>query len=314
MKEKKSTRAGIWKPVIRFIILIISMFIYLGLGAVIFNRLETDNNIASQRQLYNSLIEFMDDHRCVSNESLNDFFVHVDQAIQTSVVSITRQSRIRDPSTLWDIPTSFFFTSTIVTTVGYGNFAPVTDGGRIFCSFYAFIGIPLTGWFLLTVGDALQVYWSKIRKFTHRLTVKIPYNFARRCGHFIIYTILILTILLLIPGTILMFTEGWDFHVAVYYCFITFSTIGFGDLVAGDVHQQTVVMWIMSITHVIFLLMGLSIMSMALKGMGKSQKTSFKRAKMVVRVLVLKASRNKTKDHTPTTLPVDMNTVNKSQV
>lgn len=118
MEEKKSTRAGISKPVIRFIILIISMFIYLGLGAVIFNRLETDNNIASQRQLYNSLIEFMDDHRCVSNESLNDFFVHVDQAIQTSVVSITRQSRIRDPSTLWDIPTSFFFTSTIVTTVG----------------------------------------------------------------------------------------------------------------------------------------------------------------------------------------------------
>ncbi|XP_041469428.1 potassium channel subfamily K member 4-like [Lytechinus variegatus] len=315
MKER-SKKSGILRPFVRFIILIISMFIYLAIGAVVFNRLENDNNIASQRKLYESLIEFMDDHPCLSNESLQYFFENVDKAIEMSVVSVTRQSRIRDSSALWDIPTSFFFTSTIVTTIGYGNFAPKTDGGRIFCSFYAFIGIPLTGWFLLTIGDALQVYWNKIRHQTHRLTVKIPHELTRRCIHFIIYSTFILIILLLFPGFVLMYTEGWSYQDAVYYCFITFSTIGFGDLVAGDSQKHNVGLWILNVTHVVFLLMGLSIMSMALKGMGNSQKTSYKRAKTAVRDLVQKASRKKRQKSPPVTIPIDLNTsnVSKSQV
>lgn len=30
-----------------------------------------------------------------------------------------------------------------------------------------------------------------------------------------------------------MIMEKWDYHLAVYYAFVTLSTIGFGDYVAG---------------------------------------------------------------------------------
>jgi len=40
---------------------------------------------------------------------------------------------------------SILFTFTIVSTIGYGNFAPSTDGGKIFLMVYAAVGIPLVG-------------------------------------------------------------------------------------------------------------------------------------------------------------------------
>lgn len=46
--------------------------------------------------------------------------------------------------------TSVFYTTTLLTTIGYGNLVPVTFKGRIFCIFYALFGVPLI---LITVAD-----------------------------------------------------------------------------------------------------------------------------------------------------------------
>ncbi len=37
--------------------------------------------------------------------------------------------------------------------VGYGNFSPKTDGGKIFCIIYGLVGIPICGIFLATTTD-----------------------------------------------------------------------------------------------------------------------------------------------------------------
>lgn len=37
------------------------------------------------------------------------------------------------------------------------------------------------------------------------------------------------------PMLVFMQHEGWSYAQAIYYCFITLSTIGFGDYVAGRV-------------------------------------------------------------------------------
>lgn len=36
-----------------------------------------------------------------------------------------------------------------------------------------------------------------------------------------------------LPALIFMLFEGWDYEVSVYYAYVTLSTIGFGDYVAG---------------------------------------------------------------------------------
>jgi potassium channel subfamily K, invertebrate len=45
---------------------------------------------------------------------------------------------------IWTIGQAVFFASTVCTTIGYGNIVPVTFKGRIFCIFFAMIGIPFT--------------------------------------------------------------------------------------------------------------------------------------------------------------------------
>ena len=39
------------------------------------------------------------------------------------------------------------------------------------------------------------------------------------------------------PVMIFQQYEGWSYAEAVYYCFITLSTIGFGDYVAGEINS-----------------------------------------------------------------------------
>lgn len=44
---------------------------------------------------------------------------------------------------------------------GFGNIAPHTEGGRIFCIIYALLGIPLFGFLLAGVGDQLGTIFGK---------------------------------------------------------------------------------------------------------------------------------------------------------
>ena len=53
----------------------------------------------------------------------------------------------------WGSAGSFFFATTIVTTIGYGSFSPSTDGGKIFLIFYSLIGITATGPIFGVIGD-----------------------------------------------------------------------------------------------------------------------------------------------------------------
>lgn len=45
--------------------------------------------------------------------------------------------------------------------IGYGNIAPSTEGGKIFCILYAIFGIPLFGFLLAGVGDQLGTIFVK---------------------------------------------------------------------------------------------------------------------------------------------------------
>lgn len=45
--------------------------------------------------------------------------------------------------------------------IGYGNIAPSTEGGKIFCILYALFGIPLFGFLLAGIGDQLGTIFGK---------------------------------------------------------------------------------------------------------------------------------------------------------
>jgi len=67
----------------------------------------------------------------------------------------------------WTYVQSVFFSSTIITTVGYGNIAPSTAFGRVFCIVFAIIGMPFTLSVIADVGQItatiVTALWSKAK-------------------------------------------------------------------------------------------------------------------------------------------------------
>lgn len=106
--------------------------------------------------------------------------------------------------------------------LGYGNVTPVTTAGRWFCILFALVGIPLTLTVIADLGRLIagtipnlpesRGVWSSLLSATAALLLLLTY---------------------LAAGAALFITweEDWNFFEAFYFCFITMTTIGFGDLV-----------------------------------------------------------------------------------
>jgi hypothetical protein len=52
----------------------------------------------------------------------------------------------------WRYIDAAYFTVATVTTVGYGDFVPITDTGKIFTMFFSFLGIGMTLYFFTLFG------------------------------------------------------------------------------------------------------------------------------------------------------------------
>ncbi|CAF4484291.1 unnamed protein product [Rotaria socialis] len=131
-------------------------------------------------------------------------------------------------------------TSTVISTVGYGNITPKSILGKLTTCFYAAIGIPLMIMYFFIRHQIVQC--------------QVP-----------IKAILSVLILYIVVGAALFSNwEGWSYYDAAYFSFITFSTVGLGDLVPGK-GTLTENKNGKSILCALYLLYGLVIMTMCFK-------------------------------------------------
>ncbi|KAI8432069.1 hypothetical protein MSG28_004588 [Choristoneura fumiferana] len=148
-----------------------------------------------------------------------------------------------DPPFKWDFYHSFFFSYTVVSTIGYGNLAPTTHLSRILMIFYGLFGIPINGILLANLGEYFGIQLISVyRKYKRRNAKRannIGYFFHNlgMLGQIFLYLIPGFLFFIFLPACIFMVFEGWDYVASVYYAFVTLTTIGFGDLVAGTINN-----------------------------------------------------------------------------
>ncbi|KAG6459027.1 hypothetical protein O3G_MSEX011168 [Manduca sexta] len=130
----------------------------------------------------------------------------------------------------WKFTGAFYYATTVLTTIGYGHSTPATIGGKLFTMFYAIVGIPLGLIMFQSIGERVNRLSSVIIK-----SIKRALN-CKQTNATEVDLICVVTTLssLTIAGGAAAFStfEGWSYFDSVYYCFITLTTIGFGDMVA----------------------------------------------------------------------------------
>ena len=95
---------------------------------------------------------------------------------------------------------------------------------------YALIGIPITLVVLASIGDILNkvVTWLShpVHKKLNKVKAKVVVTIGFLVGGLLLFVIIPAIIFFIIQ-------EDWTYSDSVYYCFVTLTTVGFGDFVPG---------------------------------------------------------------------------------
>ncbi|XP_051887178.1 potassium channel subfamily K member 9-like [Pristis pectinata] len=202
---------------VRTLSLILCMFTYLLVGAAVFDALESDFETSRKRLLNSKRMELKSKYG-MSEEDYRE------------LEWVVLQSEPHRAGHQWKFAGSFYFAITVITTIGYGHAAPGTNAGKAFCMFYAVLGIPLTLVMFQSLGERMNTFvrylLKRIKRCLGMKNTEVSMENMVTVGFFSCLGTLC------IGAAAFAHFEDWTFFHAYYYCFITLTTIGFGDFVA----------------------------------------------------------------------------------
>ncbi|XP_056271228.1 LOW QUALITY PROTEIN: potassium channel subfamily K member 9 [Pseudoliparis swirei] len=202
---------------VRTLSLIVCTFTYLLVGAAVFDALESDYEMLEKEQL-----------EAVEKRLQGKY--NISAADYRKLENIIMKAEPHRAGVQWKFAGSFYFAITVITTIGYGHAAPGTNAGKSFCMFYAVLGIPLTLVMFQSLGERMNTFvkylLKRIKKCCGMSITDVSMENMVTVGFFSCIGTLC------IGAAAFSHYEDWSFFQSYYYCFITLTTIGFGDFVA----------------------------------------------------------------------------------
>ncbi|KAG2465294.1 potassium channel subfamily K member 9 [Erpetoichthys calabaricus] len=202
---------------VRTLSLIICTFTYLLVGAAVFDALESD-------------FEMRENEKLQAEEKRLQGKYNISEEDYRQLETIIVEAEPHRAGVQWKFAGSFYFAITVITTIGYGHAAPGTDAGKAFCMFYAVLGIPLTLVMFQSLGERMNTFvkylLKRIKKCCGMRSTEVSMENMVTVGFFSCIGTLC------IGAAAFSHCEDWSFFQSYYYCFITLTTIGFGDFVA----------------------------------------------------------------------------------
>ncbi|KRX58614.1 TWiK family of potassium channels protein 18, partial [Trichinella sp. T9] len=142
----------------------------------------------------------------------------------------------------WSFWSSVYYAVTVYTTIGYGDMTPSTTSGKILTMIYALCGIPLICYILqdwglqllLSARYLIKLYDKMIDRLFSKWKKKNMLNIGwLEFGDLPISVALLMVIFLLCisASMFLIWEDELTYFESFYFFFISFTTIGFGDIV-----------------------------------------------------------------------------------
>lgn len=204
---------------------------YIALGGLIFLVIEGGQEATSYNAIMAAKGNLMQKHPCLTEESVDEFLTTVMPHNGRGGVRLTNTSRIP----VWTYSESVFFSVTLLTTVGYGHIAPISQLGKAMCMIYTGIGIPFTLMLLAAYVQRLMAGSHQIHKCLSFCLGSSLKPLAIRIIHQFTITLFIIIAFFIVPALILYHIEkGWTYLDCLYFCFISLTTVGLGDYVPGE--------------------------------------------------------------------------------
>uniref|UniRef100_A0A673YYA1 Potassium channel, subfamily K, member 10b n=1 Tax=Salmo trutta TaxID=8032 RepID=A0A673YYA1_SALTR len=229
-----------WKTVVAVFVVVVAFLVGGGLA---FRALEQPFKSNQMDSITLEKALFLQRHPCVTPAELEALIKHAIDAVSAGVSPIGDTSY---NSSHWDLGSAFFFAGTVITTIGYGNIAPSTEGGKIFCILYSLFGIPLFGFLLAGIGDQLGTIFVKsvlrVEKIYRQKQKQISQTKIRFTST-ILFILAGCIVFVGVPAMIFKHIEGWTTLDAIYFVVITLTTIGIGDYVAGGDRKIEYMKW-----------------------------------------------------------------------
>jgi hypothetical protein len=216
---------------------VIGSLVLAVLLGVAFHFIESDYEDDVAVKTYRQLTQFLANKTCVNLTSIKYLSLALAKAPTGGVrVGVDKETPIEN-LTNWNFQSTIFLTLEILGSLGYGNTEPKTTGGRVFCAFFALFGIPLFIVAATGVSERLTQLAERIRRVLCRIVLRTEPVCKSCTKHHLICALILfvldLVFFVFIPAAIFTAIETWNYAEALYCCFITVLTIGFGDFVPG---------------------------------------------------------------------------------
>ncbi|XP_068187759.1 potassium channel subfamily K member 13 isoform X2 [Antennarius striatus] len=249
----------------RFCLLAGLILLYLLCGAAIFSALEHPFEMRARRRWKQQLENFTQQYR-VNLGALHTLLRQYEEANRAGI-------RVDALRPRWDFSGAFYFVSTVVSTIGFGMTTPATIAGKIFLILYGLIGCAATILFFNLFLERIITMLAYVMRWCHERRLRCAgvgvMSSREESAHeedslegwkpSVYYVMMILGVASVViacsASTLYSSMENWSYVDSLYFCFVAFSTIGFGDLVSSQ-RQQYESQEAYRLGNCLFILMG----------------------------------------------------------
>uniref|UniRef100_A0A3Q1CLK5 Potassium channel domain-containing protein n=1 Tax=Amphiprion ocellaris TaxID=80972 RepID=A0A3Q1CLK5_AMPOC len=204
-----------------FVCLVLCHLLFVLLGGLVFTAVEKPLEEELRAEVEELRHSFLQENPCVDEGRLSKLLQKALSVHDSDVAVLKADADERR----YDFISSLCFVVATLTTMG----GHASDEAKLFCIFYCTLGIPLTLFILTRLSNLLLLPVVTHAPLNHlHFYWGLPYNRAALV-HAVLLTVLVVTLLFLLPTFLIFAIEpDWSLLDALFFCFVTLSTVGQG--------------------------------------------------------------------------------------